>query len=142
MSHPDYIPEITFGDNKILVDEEVMKWKAETPVPLRKADLQPLPPDTFEGWFGEMVDAVSRSLEVPIGLPGMLGLAAIATTVQGKFSLLVEEGYFQQLNFWGITAMDPSNRKSAAVKLIDRTIAKMGTASSQSSWSCNRRSNL
>ncbi|MDB4396316.1 YfjI family protein [bacterium] len=88
----------------------------QTPIPLERHSLSPIPPDTFRGWFGDMIHAVSTQLETPIELAGFLGLATVATSIQGKYSVQVENGYSEPLNIWMLVAMDPSNRKSSALK--------------------------
>ena len=98
------------------VVKEIDAWESQTPIPINRHEMTPIPADTFQGWLGPMVHAVGDQLEAPIELPGLLGLAAVATSMQAKFSVLIEPGYFEPTNIWTMVAMDPSNRKSSALK--------------------------
>lgn len=88
------------------------EWLDSKPIPLQRHNLCPIPIDTLQGWLGQMANAVADASETPVELAGLIGLAAIATTVAGRYSLLIEDGYFEPLNFWTMPAMEPSNRKS------------------------------
>ena len=112
MIETDYTAYI--GNNGTLkFKSEIENWKAETPVPIDRHLLQAMPDDTFGGWLGDTIMAVAASLELPPEFAATMALPAVATCVQGKFSLLVEEEYYEPLNIWTIATMGPSNRKSS-----------------------------
>jgi len=95
----------------------IREWQSATPIPLHRSDLRAIPNDTFnDGFLGPIVREVSQSTETPIELGGFLALAAIATIAAKRFSVLVEPGYYEPLNIWAATAMEPSNRKSSVLK--------------------------
>ena len=106
------------------IEKQIDEWESQTPIPIDRHELTPIPADSFQGWLGEMVSAVSDQLESPIELAGFLGMAAVATSLQGKYSLLIEPGYFEPLNIWAMVAMCPSNRKSSALKAMAGPIMK------------------
>ncbi len=99
-------------------DQNEQDWLSQQPIPIDRHDLQPIPGNTFGGWLGDMAQAVADQIEAPIELPSFLGLAAMATAIQGKFCVHVEGRYYEPLNIWLIAAMNPSNRKSAALKAM------------------------
>lgn len=116
-----------FSIENLPVDEnffdEWEKWKKRVPIPLDRYDLEPIPDDTFgEGWLGAMTRSVADSLETPIELPGFLGMGAVAAAIQGKCQIGLEPGFHEPLNLWLAVAMDPSNRKSTALKLMTEPI--------------------
>lgn len=116
--HENYTASVD-QDGTLAFEDEVKKFEAQTPVPLRRCDLEAIAPDTFDdGFLGPIVDEVSKSTETPIELGGCLGLATIATIAAKRFTVLVEPGYFEPLNVWVAPAMDPSNRKSAVLKTM------------------------
>ncbi len=91
------------------------KWLTHQPIELDRWQSVKFPENTFTGWLGETIEAVCDCFELPVEFVAMLALPAVATTVQGKFSLLIETGYFEPLNIWAISALGPSNRKSSAL---------------------------
>ena len=111
MTNLDYTERVSIGTDGII--DQLDLWRKQTPVPIDRYEPCSFPSDTFHGWLGEMIKAVADSLELPIDFVSLVGLPALATAVQGKFSLLIEPGYFEPLNIWTIAAMGPSNRKSS-----------------------------
>lgn len=114
MTRPHPITSID-PEHGLRVTDANADWKSETPVPLDRHDLADMPPGTFGGWLGDIIDAAAKAYELPPAFVAMMALPAVATCVQGKFSLLIESGYFEPLNIWTIGTLGPSNRKSSCV---------------------------
>ena len=123
MTNRDY--NATIGADGLSFECEIENWKAGQPIPLRRSNLDSIPPDTFDGGFLEaIVKDASLAAETPIELAGFLGLAAIATIVAKRFTVRVEPDYFEPLNIWLAAAMDPSNRKSFVLKTMVGTLVE------------------
>lgn len=111
--------------NSIIESKPIEEFKANKPIQLGHFELDGLKPEWFGGdWLSDMADEVSKSIETPLELAGMLGLGCVSAAIAKKFSVLVEPGYFEPCNLWAICAMEPSSRKSAVlgkmVKPIDQ----------------------
>lgn len=113
MSHSNYTQKL----------EGFEQFATSNPIPLDEFELDSVELDWFgDGCLAEMIDEVSRSLETPIELAGTLGLAAISAAITQKYSVLIEPGFFESCNLWGICALEPSARKSPALKHMARPI--------------------
>ena len=72
--------------------------------------------EMFPGVLGNMIFEVAKTSETPAELPAMLGIAAVATACQKKFSVSPEKKYFEPLCIWTIAALPSGNRKSFVQK--------------------------
>lgn len=129
-NHKHYTASID-DNGELNYSDAFQDWLNSRPIPVSRHDLDAIPPDTFDdGSLGPIVNEVSRSLETPIELAGFLGLGALGTVAAKRFSMSLEPGYFEPLNIWVAAAMEPSNRKSAALKLMAGPIKE---------WEANQR---
>lgn len=92
------------------------------PIPLASRTAEPMPDGIFTGWLGDYVEAVAAFTETPRELASAFALAVIATTVQRRFNVQIEPGYFEPLAFWVVAAMASGNRKSAVLKELCRPL--------------------
>lgn len=88
------------------------------PIPLDTASPRPMGSDIFTGWLGDMIEAEARATETPRELPAMFALAVLGCCCQKKFIVRPEQGYFEPVNIWTVTALDPGNRKSAVMRVM------------------------
>jgi putative DNA primase/helicase len=86
------------------------------PIALNDPSPPPVPAQLIRGAIGDFLEAVTKHTETPRELALALGLGVLGTVCQGRFSVRVEDGYFEPLCAWLIAAMEPGNRKTAAMK--------------------------
>ncbi|MBT5947812.1 MAG: DUF3987 domain-containing protein, partial [Nitrospinaceae bacterium] len=92
------------------------------PVSLDLPDLPKLEPSFFPSWLGNMISAVSEATETPPELAGLLGLAVVATCVQGKVVVSPSPGYREPLSIFVAPALDSGNRKTAVLNEMTRPL--------------------
>lgn len=85
------------------------------PIPLDAKPVPALPDDIFGGWVAEMIGEVSLSTETPMELPATFALGAIATAVQGHFSVRPQSDYFEPLCLWPLCALPSGHRKTGVM---------------------------
>lgn len=85
-------------------------------VPLGHCARPVFPVGTLPRCLGAWSGAVAGALQVPIDVPCMLGLAAMASVVARKFEARPRKGWSEPLNLYCIIALPPGSRKSPAVK--------------------------
>lgn len=86
-------------------------------VPLSETVLPGLPTrQIFRGPLGDMIEEVSEATETPPELAMTFGLAAVATPTAKRFSVLVKDDYYEQLNIWTLCALPSGSRKSEVRK--------------------------
>jgi len=108
-------PQEDFG-TPVFTEDATIEW--EDPIPLGV----PAPPAFTSEDFPEplwgMIDAVSKALEVPTELPGLLALGVVAASVQKKMVVSPEPGYVEPLNIFCNVVLPPGERKSGALKIL------------------------
>lgn len=85
-------------------------WKS--PVLLNEGGILPWPEEVFPEPFGIFAKELSRSVETPPELAGMLLLAVVAAVVQKKYRIQVKEDYQETVNLWILGILPPASRKS------------------------------
>jgi len=115
-------------EDLVLVDEDGLavlaggegagEWPDPRPFGVTIANLPRFPLDTLPSWMTRQVDDVARQLQVPVDLPALLAIGALATVVAGKARLTVADGWVEQLNLYLAVAMPPSSGKSPAAKAM------------------------
>ena len=103
------------------------------PVLLDSLAVDPLDPTLLIGHLGDMARAVSAETESPIELAAGLSLAVVGTAVQGKIKIRIKPGYFEPLNIWTVTALEPANRKTSVLTKVSRPL---------SVWEANKRAEV
>jgi putative DNA primase/helicase len=103
------------------------------PVLLDSLAVDPLDPTLLIGHLGDMVRAVAAETESPVELAAGLSLAVVATAVQGKIKIRIKPGYFEPLNIWTVTALEPANRKTSVLTKVSRPL---------SIWEANKRAEV
>jgi hypothetical protein len=65
-----------------------------------------------------MANDVARQLQVPVDLPALLAIGAVAAVIHGKARINVADGWREHLNLYTAIAMPPSSGKSPAAKAM------------------------
>ena len=87
------------------------EWEA--PIPLGQAGKPPVfPAHRFPPWINAYVVAMAEAVQVPVDLPAMLVLSALATAAGARAFVEVKPGFVEQLNLYTATAMAPGARKT------------------------------
>jgi hypothetical protein len=87
----------------------------EPPVGLEAGRLPEFPIASLPAPLAEYAAAVATAVQVPVDMPGVLTLGALSAGCGSRFEVQVTEGYVEPSNLYLVVAMDPGNRKSAAI---------------------------
>lgn len=95
------------------------------PDPLDPAgDLSGFPVDVLPGWLGDYTRELSRWMETPPGLAGMLALSVVATACARRVQVEVKPDYSEPVNLYVMVCMGPGTRKSPVLaKLTEPLLA-------------------
>jgi replicative DNA helicase len=88
------------------------------------------PVDVLPYALGKWVEAAATAYQVPLDLPGLLALSAVAATCSGRYVLKVREGWREPLNLYVGVALEPASRKSAVFAVATAPILR---------WEANQR---
>lgn len=97
-----------------------VEW--QEPISLDTPEPPRLDPDDLLPVFGDMVKGVAAATETPVELATLLGLATLAAACQKRFIIMPEAGYFEPLNLWTLTLLEPGNRKSAVQHYLSKPL--------------------
>lgn len=101
--------------------QAVAEWKP--PIPLTPVDRVPVfPAHRLPAWLNEYVVAVAHYLQVPVDLPAMLALSALATAAGGRCVVEPWPGWREPLNLYVAVAMPPGARKTPVFQHIIRPL--------------------
>ena len=120
------------------------KW--ESPISLDENIPTAMNQNILPGPVGDMARAVSIETETPIELATGIGLAVLATAIQGKIIIKIKPGYTEPLNIWSVVALDPANRKTSVLSKMTSPLTEWEKAQHKKMepWikeSVNRRQN-
>ena len=101
------------GKNGNIVDFS-QEW--DDPVFFDDFMLEDIPDDVLPSPFREFASALSERLETPQSATILCILSVLATALQNKFVVQIENDYAEPLNLYMMVAMPPANRKSAILK--------------------------
>ena len=111
---PGYIPPQEYGLMKL------PQW--EKPIPLEAEARVVFPVEALPETVREYVLAVSEFLQTPVDMAGSLSLAVLAHCLQGKYEVLIKDGWQEPLNLFVLPVAAPSERKSPCVKWMIKPI--------------------
>lgn len=97
-------------------------WPA--PVLLDTPTFPTIPVESFTGWAGDMIKAVSDHTETPPELSAMFCLAVMGTCFQRKIIIRIKDGYCEPLNLWTLAALDSGNRKTAVMQTMTEPLVE------------------
>ncbi len=90
----------------------------ERPIPLTDPARPPFPTETLPRWLRAFVEALARSLQVPVDLPAMFALAVLATACAHRVVVQVGASWREPVNLYVAVVLPPANRKSAVVPAL------------------------
>jgi hypothetical protein len=93
------------------------------PVALGGADTPAFPVSVLPGWLRGFVTETARAQQVPVDLPAVLALAAVATGAGGRVVVEVSPGWREPLNIYAAVVLPPGERKSPVFRVVADPIA-------------------
>ena len=94
----------------------------ETPFPMGSGDLPVFPVSTLPWPLREFVSELAEAAQVPVDMPAVLALAAVAAGLQRRVSVEVKTGYVEPLCIFTAVVLEPGNRKSTVLSAITEPI--------------------
>jgi hypothetical protein len=88
-------------------------WDAPVPLGARASALPAFPVDIFAPWLRDEITALTEFAQVPIDLPAVISLAAIAAAAGGRAVVEIRGSWREPLNLYALAALPPGSRKSA-----------------------------
>jgi len=95
----------------------------DPPVPLGGADTPEFPVGLLPGWLAAFATEVARAQQVPVDLPAVLALAAVATAAGGRLVVEVRPGWREPANVYLAVVLPPGERKSPVFRVVADPIA-------------------
>jgi hypothetical protein len=96
----------------------------DPPVVFAEYQLPTFPMDVLPRHIRTYIEALAVEKQVPVDLPGMLVLTALATALQKKVIVLVRPGWVEPVNIWTMCALPPGSRKSGTFASLVEPIEK------------------
>ena len=87
-------------------------------IPFHQDKLPVFPIDAFPQWLEDFIEAEAEATQTPPDMAAMMALSVLALAVAKKVEVRVNHGWFEPVNLWTLTTMEPANRKSAVVRDI------------------------
>lgn len=94
----------------------------ESPFPLGSGDLPAFPVSVLPSPLREFVSELAEAAQVPVDMPAVLALAAVAAGLQRRVAVEVKAGYIEPLCIFVAVVLEPGNRKSTALSAITEPI--------------------
>ena len=94
-------------------NESGADWVHPAPLGADFDSLPTFPLTGLPGFLGGFVKAEAEAVQVPRDLPAMLGLTFLGAGIARKVRVQVRPGWQEPVNIYSVTAMPPSERKSA-----------------------------
>ncbi len=120
--HDPRIPDISEPQIKQPVTRRARavstEWDAPVPLNAITASLPRFPVDALPDWLAGFVTSVAYETQVPVDLPGVLVLAALAAAAGGRAVVQARPGWREPTNLFIASALDPGNRKSAVFRRV------------------------
>jgi hypothetical protein len=88
----------------------------ELPIALETHNLPDFPVDAFPSWLQQFIRAEAEATQTPLDMGAMMALSVLGMALARKIEVRVKDGWFEPVNVWTITTMEPANRKSAIVR--------------------------
>lgn len=100
------------------------EWPQPEPIG-RDATPPPFPIEVFPAWIGDFVRAIAASVQVPIDMPAMFALGALAAVTGGHLQVMSWDGFREACNLYIVVAMPPGSIKSAVHKHVVEPILRV-----------------
>lgn len=95
----------------------------EEPLPFGRHTIMPFPLDALPDVIRAYVAALSESVQTPVDMAGCAALSVIATSIQGKYTVLGKSDWAEPLNIYLTEIAPPSERKSAIQHAMVRPVS-------------------
>lgn len=119
-SAPNWAPNVESPSwDKGIHAEDLRGW--EEPVPLDPPPAPPLDASKLRG-IGQMAQAVSDSLQVPVDLPAWLGMAVVSTAIGGRRTVSPKPDWVEPVTLYTMPVAAPGEMKSPALGLMAKPI--------------------
>ncbi|MCM1991333.1 YfjI family protein [Oceanirhabdus seepicola] len=105
------------GDKKIEISSNIFEEWREI-IPLSTYKLPAFPVQLLPGWLKDTIITLSKALQTPLELAGMIGIAAVSAAIAKKINIKARPGWIEPLNIYTIVALPPASRKSAVITLL------------------------
>lgn len=107
------------------VPAEPEAW--ETPVPFGEIELPAFPIEAIPSRLTALSDycvAVAESIQVPVDMPAMLGLAVGAAALAKRIEVHVQGDHVEPVNLFVAVTLPPAERKSAAFRAMTAPVSE------------------
>lgn len=116
-------PEDDAAEATVLsLQQEPEQWAS--PIPFGPGDLPAFPVEVLPPALRDYATAVGEAVQVPVDMPAVLALAAVAACVQRRLIVEVRDGYVEPLSLFVAVVSEPGTRKTAAFSAITSPIEK------------------
>lgn len=86
------------------------------PTPFKATKVEPFPVNCLPTVVADYVKAVSENTQTPLEMSGVLMLGVLATVMQGKYIVSINQDYSEQLSLYAVAVSSPGERKSSVIK--------------------------
>lgn len=97
-------------------------------IPLESVPLPSFPVEVLPEPLRTLVVEIADSLQVPVDLPGMLSLAAVALVAQKRYEVQPKYDWVEPVNLYVAVILPPAKRKSQVFKIISEPIIEIERA--------------
>lgn len=92
------------------------------PVPFDSADAPAIPPEAVPPQLWEFCELCAKAIQAPTGLAVMATVGTLAAAAQGKFRVVVRDGYREPVNLYILACLSVAERKSAVLDACKRPL--------------------
>ena len=110
------------AENILQLIENKASEEWEKPIPFMEYQRPSFPIEALPDWGHDFVKAVSVANQVPVDMPGMLYLAAVAASVSLAYEIEARPGWIELLGLYVIPLLETGNRKSGTLRDIQEPI--------------------
>lgn len=110
------------AENILQLMENKASEEWEKPIPFMEYQRPSFPIEALPDWGHDFVKAVSVANQVPVDMPGMLYLAAVAASVSLAYEIEARPGWIELLGLYVIPLLETGNRKSGTLRDIQEPI--------------------
>lgn len=88
----------------------------DDPVEFTESDPPPFPTGALPWWMENFTKGMSTAIQIPVDAMAVLALVVLGTAISKKYQIVVRNGWSEQPNLYGVVALPPGSRKSAAFR--------------------------
>lgn len=87
-------------------------------LPFYSADLPAFPLEIFPPWLRDYCEAVTKTMQTPPDLAGMLALSILSTACAQRVQVQAWPGWIEPVNVYTVTSLPPGSRKSPVFRAM------------------------